>query len=302
MTTPAEVFQREASYDEIRAELDEAVNWFETTLNRPIAGTRLSEVRTTFDEILLVLKGPEPEKHLFERVDETTAYYAISDAAGFNKIARCFRSLPSHILPRALLRRSLQGPLSPAAETQFDSDARNVFAQLEFAANIIQKGLEPKGFEDLSFEHDGCAYFLEAKRLWSPSDSTVRDNLLKANSQLRSAMDAADAPLSRGLILLSVDKLAGLSATAPMHLPVHSHADVLAYARRLTGEFIRRYGHLLSLLDRQVSGLLVVARFLVHSLPRNVYGPAYVPVLTPLVGRRAKDRSRLRRLAHFLDG
>lgn len=287
------------SYAEIRTELEKARRWYEGVLSKPLDDTRLVQLETKLSEIMAILSGPKRDK-IFELVDEVTAYHAWVDALGFISIARQFDSLADDVVPRRLLWRMLQGPLSPADEDTKDTDARNIFAQLEFAANVMKKGLQPRGFEDLEFVYLDCRYIAECKRLGSVKDTAVRRNLDNANKQLKSVLDRKEAGVRRGLLVLAVDRLAGFGTGVPRSVPIVSPGDIVRVSRAVAGNFSRLFGDAIANLDGRVSAIVLVTRMLVLEVMESSWATAYIPTIVPRVKRGTADYERLTRLADAL--
>ena len=134
-------------------------------------GTRLDEIEHYLDE---VLNPTTLEANPF-RDDPlgTDAYYALSDGAGFGRIAAELSRFPSHQLPRQTLRDVLKGSLAASKEDRDPTtDPRNEFVELELAAHCSAAGFSVIGFDDLKFEFEGQLYIVECKR---PSHSGTLD-------------------------------------------------------------------------------------------------------------------------------
>lgn len=289
------------SYEEISAELEEARRWYSKTLAKPLDDTRLLSVQAKLAEIMEILASPDRFK-LFEIVDEVTAYHVWVDALGFIKIAQQFESLGDHLLPRQLLWRSLQGPLSPTDEETSDTDARNIFAQLEFAANVMQKGLRPLAFEDLEFVQGDCHYIAECKRLGSAKDSAVRRNLVNGEDQLQFALETDATGVRRGLLVLYVDRLTGFSTAVPRSVPIVDRGDIRQVSRGVVRQFADRFKDTIMGLDDRIPALVIVIRMLVQDVMVEGWGWAYYPTIVPLVPKDTRDYKRIKKLADALDG
>lgn len=290
-------FQREQGFDEILRDLDQTNVWFAATLGRSVENSRLGQIRAKLDEVIRILDDPARRNSLLEIVKPVEAHHAIVDAAAFNRVAALMRELGPQLVPKELLKRSIDGALSPADETLDENDPRNIFAQLEFAANVARKGLSPTGFDDLRFVHEGFEYHVEVKRPWSESVDAVGRNYRKALSQIEAAILASSASRNRGLVVFSVDRIAGHSAALPNEFKFWDTEDINRGAWFLAGEFFERYREVLVGHPASVVGLGVVSRVLVLSVRTGKMGHAYVPVLKPLCSQGSLDFARLRSLA-----
>ena len=287
------------SYDTIANELDQARHWYETILKKPLDGTRLPAIQRIVTRVLEILSGPERES-FFEHIDQTTAYYALVDAQGFSKIAKRFGSLSPQIMPRKLLWRSLQGPVSPKDESIDETDARNIFTQLEFAANAIEKGLDPVGFEDLEFLHGGCRFTAECKRLGSISDIAIQRNIATAEGQLMKSLDDVSDRMRRGLLVLELDRLTGLGTALPTSNPVVDITQVQEVSRTITSRFITNFGATIRDLDSRIIGVAIVIRMLIHEVQDGTWASVYNPVIVPLATKGSDDYARLQAIAEQL--
>ena len=126
-------------------------------------GTRLEKIQDYLDELLNpTTPGVNP---LAVNANEEDTYYALSDGASFGRIAAELTNLPSHLLPRRTLRDILKGPLVPSQEKSGPTATpRNKFVELELAAHCSSAGCKLLGFDDLTFEFEGCRYAIECKR------------------------------------------------------------------------------------------------------------------------------------------
>lgn len=217
-------------------------------------GTRLDDIQKYLDELL------SPMAHeanpFFGDPLGVDACYALSDAAGFGRIAAGLSGVPSHLLPRRALRDVLRGSLAASRESEDGTtDPRNKFVELELAAHCSAAGFNLIGFDDLKFEFEGQEYFVECKR---PSHSrTLDQNIDKAYSQLRARLGDSSA---RGLVAIAVEKVFDLDRT--FH-EVDSHADTSCLGLSIGKEFLARVsGFRRSWVDPRIVGVVAIIRFL----------------------------------------
>lgn len=290
------------TFDTIIEEFDKAQSWFQKVLNLADGTGRLGAIQTEISRIKGLVESGISEEELFRQVDQITAYHSWIDALGFIRIWQGLSGLSDQELPRSLLRRANKGLLSPEQESLDNSDARNVFFQLEYAADLILKGMKIEHFDDLEFDFLGTRYVAECKRLWSDKSQAVRRNINRAAQQLVKHLDQHSARPTRGLIVLALDKIAGLSTALPMEVQVVTESDVLEYTRRITAGFRDFYGVNLAGLDVRITAAIVVCRTPAHTLTDNTFGPIFIPTVVPLVADGTRDHRRLRRLVQALNG
>lgn len=238
---------------QIIASLHDALKWWKK-IGIQTDGTRLDEIQKYLDELL---NPTTPKANPFSRdplgVD---AYSVLNDAAGFGRIATGLSSIPSHLLPRRVLRDVLSGSLAVSRESEdVTTDPRNKFVELELAANCSAAGFNIIGFDDLKFEFEGQKYFVECKR---PSCSkTLDQNINKAYTQLRARIGDSSA---RGLIAVAVEKVFDLDQT--FH-EVDSHADTSRLGLSIGKKFVARVSKFRrSWVDTRIVGVFGVIRFL----------------------------------------
>jgi hypothetical protein len=213
---------------------------------------------------------------------------------GFGRIAREIGQVGPNLLPKRNLRTLLEGPLSPEDEEPGDAsvNARNIFVELELAAYFSEKGIPPTGFNDLRFQVEAVDYSVQCKRLLSRS--RVNENVEKAYDQLQKDLMTAN---DRGLIALATDKMMSLEGKI---LPAENETVVTAEASRLAEEFRNAYGSAWAKFpDPRVIGILLISRFLCHSVEHNVVAPAYYIDVIPVASEEV-DRMRLREIVSRL--
>lgn len=207
------------------------------------------------------------------------AFYALADGSSFGRIQRELAKLPSSLLRRSDLKRILQGPLCPTEETTGSSDGRNVFVELEVAADFIRQGILVTGFEDLKFRFGRSDFSLQCKRPFRPA--TVERNVRAAYEQLGRDFKSDH---DRGLIALSVDKLLGLDGKL---LSIKSGSEIEEEVKRLSWILNQEHGKLWSsFVDTRVIGVLLAFKFLCHNLQNNTIDVAHIRTLIPLVSEK----------------
>jgi hypothetical protein len=241
----------------------EAKKWFQR-IGIATDGTRLEQIDRYLHELL---NPTAPTANPFGS-DPTGpgAYHALSEAAGFGRIARNFSSIPSHLLPRQALKDALGGPFKLSAEPAGGTgDARNKFVELELAAYCLESGISVTGFDDLRFDFERCPYIVECKR--PLQRGTVEQNISKAYRQLRARLKEHE----RGVVAVAVDRAFGLDAgfhqvssvTDFRRIAVTVAEDFRALVTPMSGTWI----------DPRVVSIAAIVRFLAK--PRNADGVAY---------------------------
>lgn len=175
------------------------------------------------------------------------------------------------------LRTILEGPLDPTEENPSDAtvNARNIFAELELASELSEKGIVIRGFDDLQFDFHSVSISIECKRLHSIQ--RVPDNVATATRQLQGQLQGDHA---RGLIVLVVDRLLGLDR---LMLHASADSDVRAAADEALTQFIEQHRVAFSPpVDTRIVGLAFIMRFQVLSLPRQVVGRSSTLLFSPL--------------------
>jgi hypothetical protein len=272
--------------------------WY-TSIGISTDGTRLELIEERVAALLADLKS-EPAEKVVERWSKAETYYALSDGAAFGRIAREITKVGPNLMPKKSLRVLLEGPINPEDEVPGDKsvNARNIFTELELAAYFSEMGIPPTGFGDLRFRFKEVTYSLQCKRLLSTS--RVQENVHKAYDQLKGNLTTDD---DRGLIALAADKVMRLEGKI---YRVENEPDVSSEVYKLTEEFKKTFGPAWAkFIDTRVTGILVIFRFLCHTVKLNVIGPAYYVVVLPLVSvqtLQASDLCRLRGVASHLSG
>lgn len=286
------------TFDKILDDVREARVWYES-IGISTTGTRLQLIEERIVELLSDLQSSTPEL-VVEKWDTTDTYYALSDGAGFGRISREISKVGPNLLPKKTLRSLLEGPLSPKDEILGDAsvNARNLFTELELAADLSEKGIQPTGFDDLSFRFEGVSFSIQCKRLLGSSRETVKANIDRAYNQLKRNLQS---DRDRGLIALAIDKVMGLEGKI---LRLEEEADLTTEVHRLVEEFRIKYGHSWwGFIDPRVVGIIIILRFLCYTVKQNVVGPAYYIAFANLASPeafQASDLELLRSLTTYL--
>ena len=248
-------------------------------------GTRLERIL----DVLLTLEDPEASPLGMDATEEDT-YYALSDGASFGRIAAELTNLPSHLLPRRTLRDILKGPLVPSQEKSGPTATpRNKFVELELAAHCSSAGCKLLGFDDLTFEFEGCRYVIECKRPWHKG--TLDNNIETAYKQLRSKLAGPDCQDCQGIVAVAVEKVFGLDNGFQQ---VDSEASASALAHSIGKQFrneLKKPYH--RWLDARVVGVLAIIRFLWKNTTPDTKVASYILCLvkfaTPQVAQTVES-------------
>jgi hypothetical protein len=274
------------SYDKILDGVIRTQEWYRS-LGISTQGTRLDAIRSTIESIIHDITYRSPEDVLAE-INLERAFYALTDGSSFGRIQQDLSQLPSSLLRRSDLKRILQGPLCPTEETPSSTDGRNVFVELEMAADFIRQGIQVTGFDDLKFKFGRTDFSLQCKRPFHPG--TVERNVKSAYAQLgRNFKSDHD----RGLLALAVEKALKLDGKI---FPIKSGREIEVEVRKLSRSFDREHGKLwASFVDNRIIGVLLIFKFLCHNLQRNTIDVAHIKALIPLVSD-GMDRALVEKL------
>ena len=278
-------------FDRILQDVREAQVWY-ASLGIRTQGTRLELIEAKTLELIEDLKVLPPEQ-VVERWSNMDAYYVLSDGAAFGRIAREISKVGPNLLPRRALRTILEGPLSPQDEVSGDAsvNARNLFTELELAADFSEKGIPPTGFDDLRFQFRNVNFAVQCKRLLSSSTARVKENIERAYEQLKRDLSTDH---DRGLIALAIEKVMGLDGKI---FRVEDEADLAREVHRLVEEFRTTFGHSWwNFIDTRVVAIVIILRFLCYTVKHNVIGPSYYVAFANLASPEAFQASELERL------
>ena len=270
------------SLRQIMVDVIDARNWLHG-IGITTTGTRLEKIL----DVLLTLEDPEASPLGMDATEEDT-YYAMSDGASFGRIAAEISELPSHLLPRRTLQDILKGPLVPSQEKPGSTATpRNKFVELELAAFCSSAGCKLLGFDDLTFEFEGCRYVIECKRPWH--ERTLDDNIKTAYKQLQSKLDGPDC---QGIVAVAVEKVFGLD-NGFQQVDSEASASALAHSigKRFRNELKKPYHRWL---DTRVVGVLAIIRFLwKNTTPDTKVATSYILCLvkfaTPQVAQTVES-------------
>lgn len=240
------------SIGQIIAGVCRAREWFES-IGVSTSRTRLEEIEKYLHEIL---NHRNPDTNPFNAYHQAPeAYQILSDAASFVRIATGLESMPSHLLPRGVLRDSLRGPIALSAESNPNAtDPRNKFVELELAAHCSHTRLDIVDFDDLKFIFEGTRYVIECKRPFSPN--TLEANIEKAYDQICKRLEEGN----RGIVAIAVEKVFHLDGR--FH-EIESADDLSRIAKAVAVAFRNRVSkYEYNWLDSRVVGILAIIRFL----------------------------------------
>jgi hypothetical protein len=279
------------SFAQILGDIHAARAWY-GSLGIPTKGTRVELIESAVQDLQRDLTSLPPEE-VVDKWSNPETYYALSDAAGFGAIAREVGKVGPNLMPRLNLRRILSGPILLGDEVphQGNTDARNIFVELELAAKISEKGLPLLGFDDLQFQFDQRRYHVQCKRLHSDSAASVQQNVDAAYRQLGKTMSTDH---DRGFIVLAVEKVLGLVGKVWTSGPNDSLENEV---HRLTDQFCERFrSSWEQFIDPRVIGIMLILRFLCYTPSSNVNGPAYFLSVIPLVSPDTLQASEVSRI------
>lgn len=300
--------QRLRTRGHIQAGFEEARRWFESVLSaRAIENSRLSPLSEKLREMEALMSDPKRRSCIFDHVDPVSAHFVYADAVAFEVIARQFQTLGDNLLPRQLLKRSIQGPVSPTDEEPANSDGRNILAQLRFAANIMQKGLSPLGFEDLEFVQGGSRFFVECKRPGNGRPESFVRNLSDGNRQLKKVLDSAAGrraagarhrrQVKRGVLVMHIDRINKLNTTLPQPAGGDQLSREICYAE--ADALFRRYENEIAELDGRITIVFLVVEMLIERRI-GAWGPIYCPRPYPRVEGGTRDFKRIELLVRAI--
>ena len=197
---------------------------------------------TRFDEVLRLNKEivEHHKNNLVEDLIETFGnlklWFALTEASSFIEIHEAFKSLKSHLRPRAKLKKMLQGPYHSWDEDLDGGniEPRNTLFELEVASKFKMAGAKIIGFDDVDFVFKKTKFNVQCKRIHS--EKKVKDSISEAAAQFSKRMKAR--PNLKGIICLSIDKLTGKEE---MILKVDSADEVRPKLAGLSNAFLAKY-------------------------------------------------------------
>ena len=175
-------------------------------------------------------------------------------------------------------------------------NARNIFFELELAADLMSRGIILDGFDDIRFSFAGRTIRVECKRLHS--ERRVEENIATAFTQLQKKMAETG---ENGIVALALERLTDMDRD--IHV-IGSDREIDNGVEGLLAEFWRRHPTCFdSPLDTRVIAILVVFRLIVYSKPRRILGRAFAGPLIPLVEKehlQAVEEDLVYALSRFL--
>jgi hypothetical protein len=137
-------------------------------------------------------------------VSKTEYLFGLTEALELRDVYQTFRNNTSQELRKRLIR-ALSGPALPEAETEKNSDGRNIMFELAFGAEWAEKGAKIELCEpDLGAKLQNRYYLVACKR--PNTEDGVTSAVKDAGRQLRSALTSApDSCL--GLIVISFSRI-----------------------------------------------------------------------------------------------
>lgn len=284
-------------YDQILRSVQSARAWLDH-IGVATAGTRIALIEQTLASFLADLQSLSVAD-LTARWDWASrrdAYYALNDGAAFGRIHEQLSHLRSDQLPRRELKRALEGPLVPSSEIPGTTEARNIFTELDLASTLMRSGIQVTGFDDVRFHFDGIDYVTQCKRPFSAK--SVATNVKGAWQQIDAR--APRGSYLRGIIALSVDKVLGLDQQRPTAVQDQQELDTLVSS--MAADFVGDHRPALEDIgDDRVVGILLLFRFLCHTLPPvNTISTVHYEVFVQTTPPGTKDHKRLHRLGSKL--
>lgn len=127
--------------------------------------------------------------------------FGLTEALELRDVYVAFKNYPSEQLRNRLVR-ALDGPASPADETQKSRDGRNVMFELALGSEWARSGASIQLLEpDLFVKTPTAEYFVACKR--PSNERRIKDAVRSAAGQLRSVLDSS-SKASLGVIAISV--------------------------------------------------------------------------------------------------
>lgn len=282
--------------DELVTGLEATSEWFES-LGIAVGGSRLEAIRDRLTELEVIFRdgGDAALRRSWNNLDTALV---LADTLAFTSISSQFRQLKPDLIPRRHLRTVLDGPLMVQDENPSTGavNARNIFFELELAADLMSRGIVLDGFDDIRFSFAGRAIRIECKRLHS--EKRVEENIATAFTQLRTKMAETG---EYGIVALALERLTAMDRAIQ---PIYSDYEIKERVEDLLAQFLHRHPTCFdSPVDTRVIAILVVFRLIVDSKSRGILGRAFASPLVPLVERehlQAAEADFIRDLSRFL--
>ncbi len=282
--------------DELVTGLEATSEWFES-IGIAVGGSRLEAIRGRLAELEAVFRDGG-EAALRRSWNNLETALVLADTMAFTSISSQFRQLKPDRIPRRHLRAVLDGPLMVQDEDPSTAavNARNIFFELELAADLMNRGIVLDGFDDIFFSFAGKMIRIECKRLHS--EKRVEENIATAITQLRKKMAESG---EYGIVALALERLTAMDRAIR---PIDSDREIEDGVEGLLAQFLHRHPTCFdSPLDTRVIAILVVFRLIVYSKPRRILGRAFAASLVPLVERehlQAAEVDLVHGLSRFL--
>lgn len=194
------------SLGDIAAGVESAAAWFES-IGIAVGGSRLEAIRARLAQLEVIFRqgGVAALRPSWNNLDTALV---LADAMAFTSIGNQFRQLAPDRIPRHDLRTVLNGPLMVQEEDPSTAtvNARNIFFELELAADLMSRGIVLDGFDDIRFSFGGKGFRVECKRLHS--EARVEENLASAYSQLRRKLAESG---EYGIVALALERLTAMA-------------------------------------------------------------------------------------------
>jgi hypothetical protein len=284
--------------DELEAGLEHCSVWLES-IGVAVEGTRLDAIRSRLVE--LQRKSQEEGRGRLGRSwNQLGTSLTLADATAFSLIGQQFHQLAPHLVPKKKLKTILTGPLMVKDEdaSTGEVNARNIFFELELAADLMSRGVVITGFDDVTFLFEGKCIHIECKRLHS--DKAVENNVNKACSQLGNKLVSSD---DLGIVALAIERVTRADERL---LEIDGDQYLEAASNDLLVHF---FSHHQSCLDPPINtriiALLIVLRTIVYSAPRKLFGRAFLGPFIPFVEKQhlqGGEVALIQNLSKYLTG
>lgn len=253
------LFPEKQTYQEAENEISKALAWLQSI------GVKKDSDR--IGQYIRIFANPRDEM-------DAKKYFALHFEASL--LVEIFRHFPRDQIE--VLKKHLpvvfKGPLVQGEEKPNGGGirARNIQYELLLGCRLNRLGLRPKfrDFkEDLAFKFANHDVFVECKRPWS--DNGIEESLKDAIRQLRTRY-TVDNPMEKGLIGLSIDRMANPSSRAPVF---SSSDEAFESMRQHTLELLNPFqGMLMEKSENKLAG--IICSFATPSETENNPGDLYL--------------------------
>ncbi len=277
------------TFDEIAEGVDQAMSWF-TSIGIPVSGTRLEAISARIGDLHRDFEDGGID-HLNKNSYEHKTSLILADALAFSLIASQFRALGPNLIPKKNLKTILSGPLFVKDEdpSQGEVNARNIFFELELAAELMRRDITVHGFDDIYCTFHGGALHMQCKRLHS--ERNVESNFERALGQLGRCMASKN---DRGVVALAIERVTPLGDLLFYFDSDESFGEA---SKELTTDFIRCFPECTDIpSDPRIIGLLVVIRMITYCKTRKVFGRGFLWSMVPLFEEKQSGASEAKLL------